>query len=142
GPLLLADIGGGSLEIALGDGAEPDLALSVPLGAGRLTREHLPDDPPRSKHVKRLRRHVADHLAAHVTGQLTRPWTGHSSAPADEHRPARAVATSKTFNQLARLTGGTTEGGRSFVAREDLRTQIPRLAELTARKRARLRGVS
>ncbi len=46
GRLLLIDIGGGSMEIVLGRDAEPNLAISVPLGAGRLTREFLPADPP------------------------------------------------------------------------------------------------
>jgi exopolyphosphatase/guanosine-5'-triphosphate,3'-diphosphate pyrophosphatase len=35
GPMLPVDIGGGSLEIAYGDGREPVTALSLPLGAGR-----------------------------------------------------------------------------------------------------------
>ena len=46
GRLLLLDIGGGSLEIAAGLDEEPDAAVSLPLGAGRLTRDWLPGDPP------------------------------------------------------------------------------------------------
>jgi len=46
GRLLILDIGGGSMEIVLGRDAEPELAMSLPLGAGRLTRLFLPDDPP------------------------------------------------------------------------------------------------
>src|ERR1044072_6026789 len=38
GRLLVLDIGGGSLEIAAGYDEDPDTALSLPLGAGRLTR--------------------------------------------------------------------------------------------------------
>ena len=37
GKLLLLDIGGGSLEVAYGIDEEPDAAVSLPLGAGRLT---------------------------------------------------------------------------------------------------------
>jgi exopolyphosphatase/guanosine-5'-triphosphate,3'-diphosphate pyrophosphatase len=48
GRLLVTDIGGGSMEIVLGRDAQPELAVSLPLGAGRLTREFLPDDPPGS----------------------------------------------------------------------------------------------
>jgi exopolyphosphatase/pppGpp-phosphohydrolase len=40
--LLVIDIGGGSLEIALGIDEEPDVTESLPLGAGRLTRDRLP----------------------------------------------------------------------------------------------------
>ncbi|MDX2828679.1 Ppx/GppA family phosphatase, partial [Streptomyces ipomoeae] len=44
GKLLVLDIGGGSLEIAYGIDEEPDAAVSLPLGAGRLTAGWLPDD--------------------------------------------------------------------------------------------------
>lgn len=37
GKLLLLDIGGGSLEVAYGIDEDPDTAVSLPLGAGRLT---------------------------------------------------------------------------------------------------------
>src|SRR3954462_11325475 len=56
--LLLVDIGGGSLEIAYGRDEEPSLAVSLPLGAGELTRCYLRDDPPRRKQVRDLRRHA------------------------------------------------------------------------------------
>ena len=39
GRLAVFDIGGGSLEIAVGSDEAPDVATSLPLGAGRLTRE-------------------------------------------------------------------------------------------------------
>ena len=39
GRLLSLDIGGGSLEIACGRDELPEVARSVPLGAGRLTRD-------------------------------------------------------------------------------------------------------
>src|SRR4051794_16718234 len=43
GRLLVLDIGGGSMEIATGIDEDPDVALSVPLGAGRMTRRYLPE---------------------------------------------------------------------------------------------------
>lgn len=46
GRIINLDIGGGSLEMSSGLDEEPEVALSLPLGAGRLTREWLPDDPP------------------------------------------------------------------------------------------------
>lgn len=39
GRLLVIDIGGGSLEVAMGSDEDPTVALSVPAGAGRVTRE-------------------------------------------------------------------------------------------------------
>ena len=41
GRLLVLDIGGGSLEVAMGSDEEPTVALSAPAGAGRVTTEFL-----------------------------------------------------------------------------------------------------
>lgn len=134
GPMLLLDIGGGSLEIAYGDGQEPEIALSLPLGAGRLTREHLDGDPPRRKDVRRLRRYVAGQV-----DEATRELRGRPA-------PVRVVATSMTFKQLARLTGAPkAKAGpyvRRVVDRDRLRRRIPVLAGKTAKQRAKLKGVS
>jgi exopolyphosphatase / guanosine-5'-triphosphate,3'-diphosphate pyrophosphatase len=134
GPLLLLDIGGGSMEVAWGRGERPELAVSLPLGAGRLTGTHLRGDPPRHRDVKALRRHVRQALGE-VADRLQ--WEG---------RPAHVVATSKTFKQLARL-GGAPRGRKGpfrqrTVHRGCLRTWIPRLESLPARKRADLPGIS
>ena len=51
GRIINLDIGGGSLEMSSGVDEEPEVALSLPLGAGRLTREWLPDDPPGRRRV-------------------------------------------------------------------------------------------
>ena len=56
GTLLVVDIGGGSLELAAGMDEEPDAAVSLPLGAGRLTRDLLPGDPPGADVVREARR--------------------------------------------------------------------------------------
>ncbi|MEV5704174.1 hypothetical protein [Actinoallomurus sp. NPDC052274] len=131
GPVVLADIGGGSMEIATGDGAEADAALSMPLGAGRLTREHLSGDPPDRRQLERLRAHVADRLAAYGVDRLTDGSAGH-----------HAVATSKIFTQLAKLSGGRSTDGRRMLERTALRRRIAGLAALTVEERARLKGVS
>jgi len=134
GRLLLLDIGGGSLEIALGRDAEPELTLSLPLGAGRLTRQFLHADPPSRNEVKELRRYVRGMLRE-VADRLR--WEG---------VPARAVGTSKTFKQLARLAGAPPQRKGPFARRslsaDDLGKWIPRLADMRAAERARLRGVS
>ncbi|MET9000407.1 hypothetical protein [Amycolatopsis sp. NPDC004169] len=134
GRLLLIDIGGGSMELVLGRDVEPELAVSLPLGAGRLTREFLTADPPTRRQLKALRRHVRDTLSE-VLDRLR--WEG---------PPRRVVATSKTFKQLARLTGASPQRKGPFVTRElvvaDLRGWIPRLARVPAAERAGLRGIS
>jgi exopolyphosphatase/guanosine-5'-triphosphate,3'-diphosphate pyrophosphatase len=91
GRLLVLDIGGGSLEIASGIDEEPDIALSLPLGAGRLTRERLRGDPPSAVQVDRLREYVDEQVGKSL-GRLPEQWD-------------RPVATSKTFRTLARLAG-------------------------------------
>ena len=134
GRLLMLDIGGGSLEIAAGHDEDPTIAISLPLGAGRLTREFLTADPPTRKQLKAVRRHVRDTLSE-VLDRLR--WEG---------PPRRVVATSKTFKQLARLTGASPQRKGPFVTRElvvaDLRGWIPRLARIPAAERAGLRGIS
>src|SRR6266446_2447250 len=93
GRLLLLDIGGGSLEIASGQDQEPGAAISLPLGAGRLTRDWLVGDPPSADEVRQLRKHVRAEIAG-TAGTVMR-----------DGRPDQAVATSKTFRQLARIAG-------------------------------------
>ena len=132
GQMLLLDIGGGSMELACGSRTEPAVALSLPLGAGRLTRHHLPDDAPVHKRdVARLRQYVRSVLME-ATVDLR-----------DQPAPASAIATSKTFAQLARLAGAPKPtAGRATLARSDLRKWIPGLAARSDAERARLPGIS
>ncbi|MEV7688217.1 Ppx/GppA family phosphatase [Streptomyces bungoensis] len=134
GKLLVLDIGGGSLEIAYGMDEEPDAAVSLPLGAGRLTAGWLPGDPPEPDAVRTLRRHVRTEIARTV-GEFSRFGA-----------PDHVVATSKTFKQLARIAGAarSAEGlyAQRELKRESLEAWVPRLAGMTTRQRAELPGVS
>ncbi|MFF1278479.1 Ppx/GppA family phosphatase [Streptomyces marokkonensis] len=134
GKLLVIDIGGGSLEIAYGLDEEPDTAVSLPLGAGRLTAGWLPGDPPEPEDVRALRRHVRTEIARTV-GDFIRLGA-----------PDHVVATSKTFKQLARLAGAARSAEGLYVQRElkreSLEAWVPRLAAMTAAERAELPGVS
>ena len=134
GRQLVLDIGGGSMEIVFGRDAEPELAVSLPLGAGRLTRAFLPDDPPSPEQLAALRRHVRATLRE-VADRLL--WEG---------VPDRVIGTSKTFKQLARLSGSPAQRKGPFVRRivttAGLEAWIPRLATLCAPERAKLPGVS
>ena len=134
GRLLVIDIGGGSLEIAMGIDEEPDVTESLPLGAGRLTRDRVPGDPPSKDDVKALRKHVRAELA-----RVLRPFGAQGP-------PDAAVATSKTFKQLARITGAAPVSDGIDVARslrrDDLAKWQPKLAEMTVKDRAQLPGVS
>ncbi|CAL9301010.1 Ppx/GppA phosphatase family protein [Streptomyces sp. SudanB182_2057] len=134
GKLLVLDIGGGSLEIAYGLDEEPDAAVSLPLGAGRLTAGWLPGDPPAPEDVRALRRHVRAEIARTV-GEFARFGA-----------PDHVVATSKTFKQLARIAGAARSGDGLYVQRElkrqSLEAWVPKLAAMTAEQRAALPGVS
>src|SRR5258706_14073298 len=68
GRLLMLDIGGGSLEIASGVDEEPSVAISLPLGGGRLTRDWLVGDPPAADEVRQLRKHVRAEIAGAAGG--------------------------------------------------------------------------
>jgi exopolyphosphatase / guanosine-5'-triphosphate,3'-diphosphate pyrophosphatase len=134
GKLLMLDIGGGSLEIAGGIDEVPDVAISLPLGAGRLTRDWLTGDPPAAEEVRALRRHVRTEIARQA-GEVTRMG-----------QPDRAVATSKTFKQLARIAGAAPSGDgpyvRRMVSHGGVTELAKRLAVMTSAERAELPGVS
>lgn len=133
GRLLMIDIGGGSLEMAVGMDEAPEHEASLPLGAARLTRDFLPDDPPRGKDVRRLRAHVASALALEIDRLL--------EAPVD-----MAVGTSKTLRSLARVAGAAPSSEGPYVQRilrrSDTERLVDELAQLTVSERAKLPGVS
>ncbi len=134
GRLAVFDIGGGSLEIAVGPDEAPDVAQSLELGAGRLTRDWLPDDVPSSADVRALRKFIRTTMAREA-GAVLRAGVG-------DH----AVATSKTFRSLARLCGAapSLEGPfvRRVLPRADLQTWLPKIAAMSTQQRAALPGVS
>ncbi|MEO8555220.1 MAG: Ppx/GppA phosphatase family protein [Actinomycetota bacterium] len=134
GRLLVVDIGGGSLELAAGIDEVPDVALSLPLGAGRLTRSALADDPPTHGQVKTLRKHVRADIAR-VLREVNKAGV-----------PDRYVGTSKTLRSLARVTSAAGSGDGTYavrtLARANVTALVERLAEMSNAERSRLPGVS
>lgn len=134
GKVLVIDIGGGSLELSLGDDEEPDVAKSLLLGAGRVTREMLAGDPPKPKDIKAARRDVRATLAREI-----RPF-------AKAAAPESVVGTSKTMRSLARISGAAPSGQGIYVPRrlrlEDIRETISHVGPMTAKERTSLPGVS
>jgi exopolyphosphatase/guanosine-5'-triphosphate,3'-diphosphate pyrophosphatase len=134
GRLLVLDIGGGSLEVGYGMDEYPDAAVSLPLGAGRLTGAWLPGDPPGREDVRSLRRHVRAEIARTVP-EFARLGP-----------PDHAVGTSKTFKQLARIAGAARSADGVYAQRtlrcDALEEWVPRLATMTAAQRSTLPGVS
>jgi exopolyphosphatase/guanosine-5'-triphosphate,3'-diphosphate pyrophosphatase len=107
--------------------------MSTPLGAGRLTREFFTREVPSADEVKALRKHVKKTLETDLA---------HLREGEFDH----AVATSKTFKQLARLGGAapSSEGQRvrRDLSLEDLNDWVPRISELNYSQRAQLPGIS
>jgi len=134
GRLLALDIGGGSLEIAVGIDEKPELAVSLPLGAGRMSREYLNGDPPDKKALADLREHVETTLA--------KPAKDIAAVGASD----RIVGTSKTFRSLARLTGAapSTAGPRAsrHLTLEGLGQLIGFISRISSADLAELDGVS
>lgn len=110
GQLLVLDIGGGSLELAGGIDEDPDVAISLPLGAGRMTRRFLPEalsgGRPDLAALRALDEYASD-LLAPAADKLLALGT-----------PDHVVATSKTFRTLARLAGAPPSGAGLRVPRQ------------------------
>lgn len=134
GRLLVFDIGGGSLEIAAGIDEAPDVAQSLPLGAGRLTREWLTQDPPDPDAVRELRRKVRSRIARDA-GAILKAGS-----------PDHVVGTSKTFRSLARICGAAPSADGLRVRRtlpaDVLREKLDELVALDDAGRSVLPGVS
>jgi exopolyphosphatase/guanosine-5'-triphosphate,3'-diphosphate pyrophosphatase len=134
GRLLVMDIGGGSLELAAGIDEVPDVALSLPLGAGRLTRSGLEGDPPTTVQVKAVRKQVRADIAR-VLRDVNKAGV-----------PDRYVGTSKTLRSLARIAGAAPSAVGPYavrtLGRKSVATVVSRLAGMTAAERSQLSGVS
>lgn len=128
------DIGGGSLELSTGSDEEPDSAISLDLGAGRLTHTWFNTDPPERKKVNLLRDYIDAELA-----DASRRFRAFGPA-------GLAVGTSKTFRTLARLTGAAPSSEGPYVKRTltapGLRQLIAFISRMTAADRAELEGIS
>jgi len=96
-PAICFDLGGGSLEIGVGDAGGLSLAASERLGVGRLTATFVHSDP-----LEREERHaMRDHVAATL-----RPV---AEAAADLG-PRLAVLSSGTFESIATMVGIARDG--------------------------------
>ena len=129
GPLLVLDIGGGTVELAAGSGEHAGFARSLRLGARSMTREWLPTDTASGKQMRALRAHVLEEVSDALSDVLP------------ELADHRVVGCSKVLQQLARLAGDRPARTRELLL-DDLRAWIPRLAALPPSRRAKLPGIS
>lgn len=120
---LIIDIGGGSTEFIVGEGAEPRLLRSLKLGAIRLTDRFFPDGRTRKRSVKDCRRYVESFL-------------GPLPAEIAELGFDVAVGSSGTITALARMCAiqrGDRESrtGRLSFSAAELRSLTTNLIEAT-----------
>jgi exopolyphosphatase/guanosine-5'-triphosphate,3'-diphosphate pyrophosphatase len=125
GQLLVLDIGGGSLELASGIDEVPDVALSLPLGAGRMTRRFL----PAAQSGGRPDLTALAELDAHATS-LLEPTAARLEAAGP---PDLVAATSKTFRTLARLAGAAPSSAGLRASRKLSATGLGQLVEFVSR---------
>lgn len=130
GEILVLDIGGGSLEIALGIDESPSQTLSLPLGAGRLTKNFLSSELFPAKGIKTLETHVTDILKRDLPTELKK------------HEANHFVATSKTFRTLARIASHWYDDSPKYLEFSSMLGVVPRLNDMTNEQRANLPGVS
>ena len=149
-PFVVVDVGGGSTELVASDGARVTAAISVPIGAVRLTERHLRRDPPTPAEIEALLADIDERLnratipmgatVVGTAGSATTIATIHLGLdgydPARIHGvrvPARAVEA-----MLGRLLSLTTEGRKAVRGMEPRRADVlPAGAAIFARVLAR-----
>jgi exopolyphosphatase/guanosine-5'-triphosphate,3'-diphosphate pyrophosphatase len=128
------DLGGGSLELAVGSARGIALEATLPLGAVRLAGELIHADPRRPAEARAIRERVRSRLAPRRAAILAA-------------RPAAAIATGGTVRAIGRLVaeqrGERRPRGvsRLRLSAERLRALTDELVQSSHRDRMRMRGV-
>src|SRR5580700_295164 len=130
-PMLMMDLGGGSCELTVSQGGHIRDAVSLPLGAVRLTNEFLRHDPPRKGELKRLRGFVAREVNR-VVDRIA------------ASKVKSVIATSGTAAALAAVAGHMRRGTarqRNMVSRAEMTRIAKRLARLPVAERRKIEGI-
>jgi exopolyphosphatase/guanosine-5'-triphosphate,3'-diphosphate pyrophosphatase len=128
---LMIDLGGGSCELTVSQGGHIRDAVSLPLGAVRLTDEFLGHDPSRKGELKRLRGFVAREV-------------GRIADRIASARVKNVIATSGTAAALAAVASHLRRGNnrqRSLVSRAEMARIAKRLARLPVAERREIEGI-
>lgn len=130
-PTLMMDLGGGSCELTVSQGRRIRGAVSLPLGAVRLTNEFLRHDPPRKGELTRLR--------GFITREVNRIVDRITAA-----KIRKVIATSGTAAALAAVAshlGRSKNRQRNVVTRGDMTRIAKRLARLPVAERRKIEGI-
>jgi exopolyphosphatase/guanosine-5'-triphosphate,3'-diphosphate pyrophosphatase len=131
---LVADIGGGSLELIGAVDGLVELTVSLPLGAVRLTELHMPGERATHKEMEQLRVHVRKQLKRGISG---RAWAA-----------ATIIGSGGTFTSLGRMvqarrgqpTGDTVHG--VAVTAAEIEQLIDWLVSRTPEQRRQVPGLN
>jgi exopolyphosphatase/guanosine-5'-triphosphate,3'-diphosphate pyrophosphatase len=141
-PALCLDLGGGSLEVMVGDNAGLLWSTSVHLGVARLTAELVRHDPPDADDLRRLRRRVTSVLAPladEVADLSPRTLVGTSGTLCDLARMAAAHRAARTTGREGAVVPASINQLR--VRRRDILAVHERILALPAAARQRLPGL-
>src|SRR5580700_6624752 len=130
-PTLMMDLGGGSCELTVTHGGHIRDAVSVPLGAVRLTNEFLRHDPSRKGELKRLRGFVAREVNR-IANRIA------------VAKVKNVIATSGTAAALVAVAGHMRRGAgrqRAVVSRAEMSRIAKRLARLPVEERRKIQGI-
>jgi exopolyphosphatase/guanosine-5'-triphosphate,3'-diphosphate pyrophosphatase len=130
-PTLMLDLGGGSCELTVSQGGHIRDAVSIPLGAVRLTDEFLRHDPARKGELKRLRSFVTREVSR-ISGRIAAA------------KVKNVIATSGTAAALAAVAAHLRRGGarqRNVVSRAEMNRIAKRLARLPVAERRKIEGI-
>jgi len=119
-PALGMDLGGGSLELAIGDDAEVHWETTLPIGVARLHGELVDNDPMKRRERKAIEERVAALLEPH-------------RKPIRARAPKQQIISGGTARALARIVeeggGGRDAKGGLRVAADEIALLADRLAE-------------
>lgn len=130
-PTLMMDLGGGSCELTVSQGGHIRNAVSLPLGAVRLTNEFLRHDPIRKGELKRLR--------GFITREINRNIERIGTA-----KLKTVIATSGTAAALAAIASHLRRGvrqQRQMVSAAEMKRIAKRLARLPVAERRKIEGI-
>jgi exopolyphosphatase / guanosine-5'-triphosphate,3'-diphosphate pyrophosphatase len=116
GPQVVVDIGGGSIQVAVGQGREVWDSVSLPLGASRVATHFLPSDPPNYVEEAVLVTYLVNVLppalplrSTNVTGVLGVGGTLRRVPQLLDLKPGEALAPNALERMLSLLRGRTTD---------------------------------
>jgi exopolyphosphatase/guanosine-5'-triphosphate,3'-diphosphate pyrophosphatase len=137
--LLILDVGGGSTEFIIGEGAHPEFTHSFPLGSVRLMEHLKPSDPPHPAELARCRDHLRNFFAAQIA-PVVRPVLN------TKREGTRLIGTGGAATILARMEYAIgkyqreeIEGARLTL--DSVRRWMERLWSMPLRERKRIIGL-